>query len=86
MELLCADISRSRYLQLVEQQQRLVQQAGQAKDALVSGQTPEGGFMNSRQKRAASKRSKEASQRNEMLERFKFWLGLPNTYYNPPSD
>lgn len=29
------------------------------------------------------RKSKQGSKvRNESLERFKFWLGLPNTYYN----
>ena len=35
---------------------------------------------------AAYQRRREARRRNTALERFKFWLGLPNKYYDASSD
>ena len=84
MELLGVEVDRAKYRALVEQlqqRQRSRVEAGAAGGqaaALSARGEPGGGPPASSRARG---KQREAQEQNQALERFKFWLGLPNEYY-----
>ena len=89
MELLGVEVDRAKYRALVDQLQQ--QQRSREEAAAAAGAAGSGRVASRSARRAAGGdpptssraqgKQREAREQNQALERFKFWLGLPNDYY-----
>lgn len=83
LELIGRDVDKGRYAALLQEVRARQAAATGADTATVMEPEPERGHNRTW---AEYQRRREAKQRNVQLERFKFWLGLPNRYYSNDSD
>lgn len=82
LELIGRDVDKAKYAALAEEMRARQAAAAQAAAQAADSEAPADSSAGSRRARsyAAYQRRREARRRNVAVERFKFWLGLPNRW------